>query len=395
MKLPTQELKKRVESFQKVLQQQRIEAALLIQTADVLYYSGTAQNVHVFIPCAGEPLVMAYRDYVRAKMESPWTVVQLSGLSKLPDYILQAGFSLPTVLGMEFDVLPVSQYERYRKAFPDVTIVDVSSIIRLQRTVKSPWELERLTDCAQVAAKVFKQGAEILHPGITEVEFEAELERFALIAGHEGYVRVRGFGTEFHVGGVFAGTRGAVPGRFDGPVVGQGVSVSYPQGATRSKIQAGEPVLVDLVIVVNGYQIDQTRMFAIDYLPSELWEAYQKSVQLEEKIRQTILPGRVTGQIYDEVIDWVQQNTAYADNFMGCGSSRVSFVGHGVGLELDELPTISYGSKSVLEPNMVLAVEPKFVFPALGAVGIEDMFVVEGGEGARCLSLGDKEVILV
>lgn len=385
MLVPDTELKRRVSNFQDVLRREGIEGALLVQRADTFYFSGTAQNVHVYIPREGRPVVMAYRDFARAQAESPWGVIPLSGLSKIPPLIQGADLPLPKTLGLEFDVLPVSQFERYRKAFPEAAMVDVSYLIRLQRAVKSDWEIARIEENGQIYTAVLDYAREILRPGLMEVELEGFLEAKARTLGHEGFVRVRGFGSEFHFGSVFAGKRSAVAGYFDGPLVGLGDSIAHPQGASRAAIEEGETVIIDLVMAAHGYQIDETRVAVIGSMAPELEAAYETALEVEERIRKAMVPGSNAGEIYQEIIAWVRENTSYEQNFMGYGQSRVSFVGHGIGLELDELPTISRGAKEVLVPGMVVAIEPKFVFPGIGAIGIEDTVVVSGEEGARYL----------
>lgn len=395
MIIELEELRQRVARLQNSLRQEGLDGALLVQRADTLYFSGTAQNVHMYISNAGDPVVLAYKDFARAQQESPWNVRQLTGLSKLPELIQQAGCPLPEILGLEFDVLPVSQFERYRKVFADTRFLDVSPFIRCQRAIKSTWELARLEESAKIYPQILAFAREVLHPGMTEIELEGLLAGKARALGHGGYVRMRSFGSEFHVGTVTAGWRAAVASYFDGPVTGQGISLENPQGASKERIREGEPIVVDMVTVVNGYQIDQTRILALGNLAPELEKAYGIACEIEEKIRKAMVPGKITGEIYDEIITWVYENTPYAENFMGYGLSRVSFVGHGVGLELDELPTISRGAKDALVPGMVLAIEPKFVFPGLGVVGIEDTVVVEGGEGARYLSIAPREIIII
>lgn len=395
MKVPMIELQERVSRFQDVLRQKAIEGALLVQRADTLYFTGTAQNVHIYIPGQGRPIVLAFRDFARAQEESPWGVIPLQGISKIPQYIEGAGLPLPRIIGLELDVLPVNQFERYRKAFPDVTWVDVSAAIRLQRAVKSTWELARLEESAQIYPGVLEYAKQVLRPGMTEVEFEGLLEGKARALGHGGYVRMRGFDTEFHVGAVTSGPRAAVASCFDGPVTGQGVSIAHPSGASMAPILVGEPIVVDMVTVVHGYQIDQTRILSLGLLPDKLSRAYEIALEVEEKIRRALVPGRVPEDIYEEILTWIRENTPYEENFMGYGTSRVRFIGHGVGLELDELPTISKGSKDVLKPGMVIAIEPKFVFPGEGVVGIEDTVVVEGASGARYLSVAPRERIVL
>ena len=395
MKVPLTELQERVSNFQDRLQKNGIEGALLVQRADTLYYSGTAQNVHVYIPREGRPIVLVYRDFLRAKLESSWEVIPFQGMSKIPQYIREAGLPLPKILGLELDVLPVNQFERYRKIFPDVILVDVSTEVRLQRAVKSKWELARLEESAKIHTLVLEFAKEVLHPGMTEAELEGLLAGKARSLGHGGYVRMRGFGSEFHVGAITSGARAAVTGCFDGPVTGQGISIAHPSGASMAQIKSGEPIVVDMVTVVHGYQIDQTRIFSLGPLSEELTKAYEVAREVEEKIRCALVPGRVAGEIYEEILTWIRENTPYEDNFMGYGTSRVRFVGHGVGLELDELPTISKGSKEVLKSGMVVAIEPKFVFPGVGVVGIEDTVVIVDEMGAKYISIGPRELIVL
>ncbi|TGE35999.1 aminopeptidase P family protein [Desulfosporosinus fructosivorans] len=392
MKVPMIELEGRLLIFQDLLQKSRIEGALLVQRADTLYYSGTAQNVHVYIPASGKPIVMAYRDFLRAKSESSWEVVQLQGMSKIPKYIKEAGLPIPEIMGLELDVLPVNQFERYRKIFPDVKFVDVSPEVRLQRAVKSKWELARLEESAQIHTLVLEFAKEVLHEGMTEVELEGLLAGKARSLGHGGHVRMRGFDSEFHVGAITSGARAAVSSCFDGAVTGQGVSIAHPTGASMAQIKLGEPIVVDMVTVVHGYQVDQTRILSLGSLSKELREVYEVAKQVEEKIRRALVPGRVAGEVYEEILTWVRENTPYEENFMGYGSSRVRFVGHGVGLDLDELPTISKGAKEVLKPGMVVAIEPKFVFPGFGVVGIEDTVVIVDEEGAKYISSSSREL---
>lgn len=395
MKVPMTDLQERLRIFQENLMKKGIDGALLVQRADTLYYTGTAQNVHVYVPKEGKPIVLAYKDFDRAKNESPWKVISLRGMSKIPEDIQKEGLPLPKILGLELDVLPVNQFERYRKVFQDVTFLDVSTEIRLQRSVKSAWELSRLEESAEIHPQVIEFAKEIIYQGMTEVELEGLLESKARAVGHGGYVRMRGFNSEFHVGAITSGARATVAGSFDGPVTGEGISIAHPSGASLAKIEVGEPIVVDMVTTLHGYQIDQTRIVAIGGLSDELTRAYEISLEIEERIRRALIPGRVAGEIYEEILTWVRENTPYEQNFMGYGKSKVSFVGHGVGLELDELPTISKGSKVVIKPGMVVAIEPKFIFPGVGVVGIEDTVVVESEMGARYLSITSRELIIL
>lgn len=392
---PFTELQRRVNSFQEVLRNLEIDGALLAQRADTLYFTGTAQNVHIYIPVEGKPLVLAFKDLARAQEECPWEIIPLTGISRIPQLISTAGHPIPQVLGMEYDVLPVTNFERYRKAFGETKFVDISYSLRLLRAVKSDWEISQMEETGKIFSKVLEYVPTILRPGMTEVELESLLEMKARMLGHETMLRTRGFNFEFHLGGVVAGARAGMPSYFDGPIAGQGASFAHPMGPSRTPIQSGEPIVLDLALAQNGYQIDTTRMLVMGELSDKFLKAYEMSLIIEEKIRQAVVPGRIAGEVYDEILAWVEKETPYSENFMGFGSSRVRFVGHGIGLELDELPTLSKGAKEVLQPGMTISVEPKFVFPGEGAIGIEDTLVVKGKDGARYLCSASREIIRV
>jgi Xaa-Pro aminopeptidase len=395
MKVPASELRQRVSLLQDAMLREGIDGVLLVHRANTLYYSGTAQNVHLYIPKVGRPLVMVYRDVGRAQEETAWGVIPLAKISVIPALIAGSDYPLPRVLGLEYDTLPLSQYERFRKAFPDCRYVDISHLIRLQRAVKSEWELARLEEAAQIFPQVLAYAREVMRPGMTEIELESLLDHKARTLGHEGLVRTHAYGFEFYSGTIITGARAAVPGYLDGPISGQGPSYAFPQGASKAVIQPGEPIVADLITTMNGYQIDQTRILALGFLSAELLAAHQTTQVIEEKLRLALRPGRTCGEVYEEIVTWVRENTPYEQNLMGFGQSRRSFVGHGVGIELDELPVIGRGSKDVLVPGMVIAIEPKFIFPGIGAVGNEDVVVVEGDEGARCLTSAVREPIIV
>jgi Xaa-Pro dipeptidase len=392
---PISELIMRIETFQEILRNKDINGALLVQRADTLYFTGTGQNVHVYIPQKGKPVVLAYRDLERAQEECPWDVVPLTGISKLPQLITDAGYSIPKILGLEYDVLPVANFERYVKVFPDTKFVDISYPLRQQRAVKSKWEITQIIETGKIYSALLEYAPTVLHPGMSEIEFESLLEAKARILGHETMIRTRGFGFEFHLGGVVSGSRAAIPSYFDGPIAGLGASFAHPMGASRFPIQVSEPIIMDLALARDGYQIDTTRMLVLGELSREFQKAYETSLEIEEKIRQALIPGRVAGEVYDEILSWVQKETPYAENFMGFGSTQVRFLGHGIGLELDELPTISKGSKEILKPGMTISIEPKFVFPYEGAIGIEDTLVVEGKSGARYLCQAPRNIVRV
>ncbi|MDH3808106.1 MAG: Xaa-Pro peptidase family protein, partial [Desulfuromonadales bacterium] len=295
---------------------------------------------------------------------------------------------------MELDVVPVSVMNRFRKGLGGCNISDATPMIRKVRAVKSDYELGILKDAALIVDKVCKRVSEILREGMTDLELTAELEFVARKEGHQGLVRMRGFNNELFYGHAFSGSDSAVPTYSDTPLGGVGLNPSFPQGASYKSVRKNEPVTVDFSGVFDGYIVDQTRMFSIGELPDKLSKAYVDMVLILNHAKKIAKPGATWGGVYDECLQ-MACDMGYQDHFMGSKGAQVSFIGHGVGVELDEYPFIAKGFNDYeLEENMVFAFEPKVVYPGLGAVGVEDTFWV-GPEGLKHLTFANHELIIL
>jgi Xaa-Pro aminopeptidase len=372
--VPLAELEQRIERLQEQMERQEIGGALVVQKADLFYFSGTAQNAHLFIPDRGEPVLLVKKSYPRARRESALRrVIELDGWSRLVETV-KPRLATGRKIGLEMDILPASLYLRYQKMLAPAAIADISPAIRRVRAVKSPFELARLHAAAAVGEAVFRFAREILREGMTEVELSAQLEAFGRARGHQGFVRTRGFNQELFFGHVLSGESGAAASFFEGPTGGLGMNPSFPQGAGTKQIKRGEPVLIDYTTVIDGYLVDQTRIFCLGKLPPHLAEAHRTAIGINKTLASLGKAGADGRELYRRAAEMAQE-AGLAPYFMGC-EEKVGFIGHGVGLELDELPVIARNLECPLEEGMVVALEPKFIFPGEGAVGIEDTFVV-------------------
>ncbi len=390
--VPRTEIQSRCERLSEGLVSDALDAALIVQNADLFYLAGTAQQGHLVVAPNKAPLLLVRKSYDRAVEESPLEYVQpLTSFRELPEQVRGHLGTVPRRLGLELDVLPVNLFGVYQRLFPDTELVDVSPVIRSTRMVKSTYELQRIQDASDVLGKVMASVPDLLAEGLTEESLSTELRRVAVREGHEDQVRMRAWNAEFPDGNVVSGPCGAVPGAFDGPVSGGGVSPSRPGGASRRPIASGEPVLVDMVTCTHGYLSDQTRVFCLGRLPERLSRAHTFCMQVMDTLVREGVPGRMCHELYDIALGMAEQE-GWARFFMGAGTAKVTFVGHGVGLELDEWPVLSRGSKTRLEEGMVVAVEPKVVIPGHGAVGVEDTFVVTT-TGLEPLTWGERNVI--
>lgn len=374
--VPRQELAGRIGKLQAALAKRELDGTLIVQKTDLYYFSGTSQQGWLYVPTTGSPVLMIFKDYARACSESALAeIVSVNGTKQIPKVIGDYGYPVPKRLGMELDVLPVNQFYQYGKIFKESSIVDVSLEIRVIRAVKSEFEIGKIREAARLSDVVAEYAVQCISVGKTEVALSGELEGYARSLGHQGMVRMRMFNNELFYGHLMAGGGAAVPSYLASPTGGKGVSSVIGQGAGYRKIQSNEPVLIDYVFALDGYLSDHARIFSIGEMDATLVYAHNGMLELQAIVKKLAKPGVPTGELYDEMIAMADK-LGVGDNFMGVGDRRIRFTGHGVGLELDEFPFIAKGQRLKLEAGMVIALEPKVIFPGQGVVGIENTHLV-------------------
>jgi len=388
-------LKARTQRLQEKMWVQGIAGALIRQNADLYYFSGTMQEAYLFVPLSGAPLLMVRRNLARARTESSLeNVIPLGGVREITKTIAGHGYDIPGLLGLEMDVIPAKLYLYLRDdVFPGVEIRDIAHAIREVRMLKSPLEIEWLRQAAGQLNSVIKEMPDLLRPGMTELELSIEFEYRLRRAGHQGFMRMRAWNQELFFGHILSGPSGAEPSYFKGATGGRGINPAFSQGASSKVISVGEPVSVDLGGCVNGYMTDQTRMFALGFLPDDLKRAYDAVLEIHYGLREKIQVGETCGRIYEWASDKVA-SLGYADNFMGCGEARMPFIGHGIGLEVDELPVFSARNPMRLEAGMTFAIEPKLIFPGVGHIGVEDTYVLTP-EGIEAITTSPDEMVII
>ncbi|MDY0219901.1 MAG: Xaa-Pro peptidase family protein [Desulfobacterium sp.] len=392
--VPEAELKPRIAAFQSLLDQRGVDAAIIIQKSDFFYLAGTNQQGWLYVPSQGQPLLMIFKDFSRARAESSLErIVDLVSPKKIPALLEEFGYRKPATLGMELDVLPANLFFQYRSIFDKADIVDISTEIRTVRAVKSPYEIAMIRRAAAMSDRLAARVPELLEEGKTEVCLAGELEAYARSLGHQGLVKMRLWGSELFYGHLLSGASGGVPSYLSSPTGGTGTSPATGQGAGHRKIGRNEPILVDYVFALDGYMSDHARIFSIGKLPDDLLKAHDAMLEIQETARREGLPGVAAGDLY-EIMIAAARDRGYADNFMGVGDRRIRFTGHGIGLELDEFPFIAKGQTLTLKPNMVIAMEPKVVLPGRGVVGIENTLIVTAN-GLESLSFIREDVVVV
>lgn len=392
--VPYEEIKNRLTRVRNGMRKQGIESLLVVQKMDFYYLSGTTQDGFLFLPLEGKPLLMIKRELGRAKAESPLeNVVSLKSIRDVPSLIRKHWKKLPQNLGLEFDLLPVRDYFKFQELFPGARLMDGSIVFREARKIKSPFEIDLMRKAGEIGKKVYEEATKILKGGMTEIEFGGLLEAVAKRYGHEGLLRVRALNYEAYTWHVLSGPNGGIVSQSDSPMGGLGLSPAFPVGASMRKMKAHEPILVDFGTCFHGYQADETRMFSIGKMKKKFIDAYKACREIHDAVLDEVRPGADGEAIFMRTLK-LAKKLGYKDSYLGPPGLQTRFIGHGIGLELNELPFIAQGHSYPLEEGMTFAVEPKIVFPGEGAVGIENTVAVTK-DGYEILTPTEQEIFQV
>jgi Xaa-Pro dipeptidase len=380
------EFEERLKRLQRYLGEKQIDVVLLNQNSDLYYYTGSVQPLYVLVPAAGPAVALARKAINRISEEVRHLPFEaFRNTEDLVRIIAKYGLNSPKRVGFALDITSYNTVSRFQRLFGTAQIVDISWDLRTLRMVKSAGEILILTRTAELMADMPEVVKANFRPGMTELELSLVVETHFRLRGHTAMLRCRREGVEVAAFGVCsAGINSLSGGKFDGICVGKGLSPAMPYGAASDPIPKSAPIIVDFAFVWEGYHVDLTRMFSWGRPSEQIMEAYDAMVKVEQAIIDDLLPGRICETIYTDAARRAGE-LGYAKEFMGLDTEKVKFVGHGVGLELDEPPYLAPHMKIPLEEGMVLAVEPKVSLPGIGVVGIEDTLVIRN-QSPECLT---------
>ena len=314
------------------------EAALVVQNVDLFYFSGTMQNAVLFVPVEGEEILMVKKDMERARRESPVDkVVRLNSWKGIVSLIEDFHGSIPQKVAIELDVLPAKTYLHLREIFSGVQIVDSSPSIMDIRKIKSPYEIGLMKRAGEIGKIVYAEVPKVLKEGMTEIELAGLWEAVAMRHGHQNCLRMRAFNAEAFSWHVLSGYTGGVLSSIDAPMGGVGLSPAFPVGASSKPIKAHEPILIDFGVCYRGYQIDETRMFCLGEPPKRFKDAHLATRQIEAEVLASTKPDVSCNELFQR--GWeAAKRLGYEPYFMGPPDHKTRFIGHGIGLEIDEYP---------------------------------------------------------
>ena len=371
-----------------------VDLVLVVQKADLFYLSGTVQQCHLALPAEGTPRLLVRKVRETAEADSPIRdIVPLRSFRELPGHVQDLCGEPPWRIGMELDVLPVGLWHTYRGAFgDDAEIVDCSPQLLAVRSCKSEWELDQFRDAARIHPLLFADPLRrLLAEDVSPYDLQLRLEAEARALGHCGLVRLRGLDVETGIGIAVSGPDGAVPSNSMFPIGGTGPHAWVSHGGTRAPIRPDVPIILDFLMSTTGYHVDCSRMAVRGVFPDRAASILARIGDLLRGMESRLIPGVRPSEIYRSAVEEAAA-AGLGEGFMGPPGYQVNFVGHGVGLEVNELPVIGPRSDRPLEAGNVIALEPKYTDPEYGVIGIENTYVV-AEDGAEKLTTATEAVV--
>lgn len=380
------DLKIKWNTIQRSMKQVNADGCLLSVDVNLYYTTGRVYSGYFYLPVEGEPWFFVKRPN-GLKGEQ---VKYIYKPEQLPELFNELNIPIPEKLLLEADELTYTEYIRLQTALNPKETGNATTLMRKIRSVKTPWEIEQFRISAHQHAITYSEITTCFRPGMTDIEFQYEIEKRMRKNGSMGLFRAFGANMDIFMGSILAGENAENPSPFDFALGGNGPNASMPIGANGTVLKEGTSVMVDMAGNYTPYITDMTRVFSIGKLPEKAYKAHQVALEIQKEVEYASRPGVACAELYAISLA-IAEREGLAPNFMGT-KQQAKFVGHGIGIQINELPVLTPRSKEVLEPNMVFALEPKFVLPGIGAVGIENSFLVTE-KGLEKLTLFDEEII--
>ncbi|MFX1367660.1 MAG: M24 family metallopeptidase [Promethearchaeota archaeon] len=382
--IPKLEISSRVERLQSRLLKSNLDGALLLSTIEMYYYSGIGIPGAVYVPAQGDPIRLVERNLELVRAHSALSDIRPMGrLSKIFETF---GIAKASHIAFEGDIVPYSYVTFLQSKAEGIEFVDASQIFRETRSKKSDFEVGMIEEAAEQIDRSLTYCTEIATPEMTEIELSTRLDGWLIDHGHAGSITTRGFNSSMLIYSYVVSSGGSTLNTLFQPISGQGLSLKYPLGPTRRKLGQNRPFLVDSCGNYHGYISDTTRTLVCGRFDDRAHERLLALQEIKNFITKSMKPGCNLGSLYSEVIE-LSKELGINDNFMGPEEDKVAFIGHGVGLELDELP-VFYAKGPSMEEGHVLASEPKLILPGEEVLGIEDTYAVTS-TGCKILSKSD------
>ena len=380
------ELELKWRRIQQAMRQEEADGCLLTMNMNLYYVSGQVFNGYFYLPAEGRP----YWFVKRLTVPETNQVHVIRKPEQMPELFRDLNLAMPRKLLLEEDELSYNECIRLQHVFRAEATGNASALIRHIRMIKTPWEIEQMRISAKRHEAVYREIPACYRPGMRDVDLQIEIEKRMRMHGSLGYLRAFGSNMDIFMGSLLAGENAGEPSPFDFALGGKGIHASGPLGANGTLLREGTTVMADMSGNYTAYQTDMTRVFSIGKLPDRAYRVHRVALEIQARMERTAKPGVSCAELYRDALAMAGQE-GLKDCFMGT-HLQAKFVGHGVGLEINELPVLTTRSKDILQPGMTFAFEPKFVLAGIGAVGIENTFLVTDS-GVEKMTLLDENII--
>lgn len=385
----------RIQQLQETIRERRLAGAVLFHSRDVLYYTGTAQPAYLVV-LPKDYVLFVSRGYDFAQRDCRLPAGRMVAEGKI-DQICRRMFPGPGAgapVGTEFDLLTVPHARRLEEALRGRKLVDIAPEVLLQRMAKDLAEIDSIRKASAAVHAGHEAVLAHLKPGLSELELSAHVEAAQRLAGHEGMIFLRTTDPVMGRGCLASGpnlreTSGTVY-----TLTGIGLSSAVPVGASRRVVEAGDLVLVDIPACVEGYHADQSRTYAVGRAPERAADLFRRLRDVSDFLMARVRPGISCSEMVRLAFSRAE-DLGLGETFMRFHrGTKAHFIGHGIGLEVNEAPLIARNSEIVLPPGAALALEMHVMEPEGITVKLEDTLYLTD-EGLQLLTLSPRELTVV
>lgn len=386
--LPEQESTTRLLRLQQSIRERQADACVITSSVNQYWLCGTIFDGYILAFPEGDPLLFVKRPSTMEREK----FIHIRKPEQIPVLLHEAGLPLPKKVLLESDVLSHSSALRLQAALGMPEIMNVSGVLRGLRAVKSEYELNQIRESAAIHTQVYQLIPSLYRKGMTDLALQIEIERQMRLHGSLGIFRTFGENMDIFMGSILAGDNAQAASPYDFALGGEGISPLLPLGANGSLLAPGSTLMVDMAGNYRPYMDDMTRTFVIEHAPDIAYKVHQVSIDIVHAIEETTKAGTPCAELY-LIAEKIVRENKLEKYFMGT-KQQAKFIGHGVGLEINELPVLTARSKEVLESGMAIALEPKFVLPGIGAVGIENTYIVHDDRLEK-VTLCEEELVVL
>ncbi len=382
--VPASELESRLTAFRQAMDKAHPgwKMAAVNHKIAMYYFTGTMQEGLLLIR-PQDAVLWVRRSYDRACNESYFDDIRpMRSFREAAAYYGKA----PRIMYMEVKKATLEWERLLRKYFSFDEIAGFDDVLQDLRMVKSKYELDLMAASGAIHETVLDVAApNMIRGGVSEAQLAIELYSEMVARGSHGVARFNMPMGEEVIGIASFGKSGLVRTAFDGPGGTGGTCIAVQSiGNAFRRLKPGRVVYLDIPCGVDGYHTDKTVVYYYGDIKKDehaqlILTAQERCLELEQEVVSMMAPGVSVESLYLRTM--AKFNNVYSDGFMNGGK----FLGHSVGLVMDEAPAIAKGFKQELQPGMTFAVEPKIALPGIGLVGTENTYVVTE-RGARSLT---------